>query len=178
MADTKISALTAAGSFLLADILPVDEAGTTKGATGTQIQTALRGNAPQFQQPANPTGRTGAPVMMGLGGVCVYTPKFTRVGVMFSGTASNATLLDGITIQGYWGTGTAPVNAAAVTGSTFSAVKTVTSATANARIGWALQSVIVSLTPSTAYWFDCAVGNVTGGVASIFDVDFSVFEIT
>ncbi len=45
MADTKISALTAAGSFLLADIIPVDEAGTTKGVTGTQMAAGILGQA-------------------------------------------------------------------------------------------------------------------------------------
>lgn len=46
MADTKISALTAAGSFLLADEVPVNEAGTTKKVTGTQIQTGVLTAAP------------------------------------------------------------------------------------------------------------------------------------
>ena len=45
MADTKISALTAAGSFLLADIVPVDEAGVSKGVTGTQIAAGILGQA-------------------------------------------------------------------------------------------------------------------------------------
>lgn len=46
MADTKISALTAAGSFLLADIVPVDEAGVSKGVTGTQIAAGILGQTP------------------------------------------------------------------------------------------------------------------------------------
>lgn len=41
MADTKVSALTAAASFLLADEIPVNEAGTSKKATGTQIQASV-----------------------------------------------------------------------------------------------------------------------------------------
>ena len=60
MADTKISALTAAGSFLLADIVPVDEAGTTKGVTGTQIRTGLGAivNASTSVQTPSATVRT------------------------------------------------------------------------------------------------------------------------
>jgi len=46
MADSKISALTAAGSFLLADEVPVNEAGTSKKVTGTQIQTGVLTAAP------------------------------------------------------------------------------------------------------------------------------------
>ena len=38
MPDAKISALAAAASYLLADELPVNEAGTTKKVTGTQLQ--------------------------------------------------------------------------------------------------------------------------------------------
>lgn len=41
MANKPISGLTAAGSFILADELEVNEAGTTKKATGTQMQTAI-----------------------------------------------------------------------------------------------------------------------------------------
>ncbi len=41
MPDTKISALTAATSFLVADLLPVDEAGVTKSVTGAQRVTAI-----------------------------------------------------------------------------------------------------------------------------------------
>lgn len=47
MADAKISALTAAGSFLLADELAVNEAGASKKVTGTQMQTGLF-TAPTF----------------------------------------------------------------------------------------------------------------------------------
>ena len=39
MANTKVSALAAAGSFLTADEIPVNEAGTSKKVTGTQMAT-------------------------------------------------------------------------------------------------------------------------------------------
>jgi len=42
MADTKISALTAAGSALSADELPVNEAGTSKKVTLTQVAALFR----------------------------------------------------------------------------------------------------------------------------------------
>jgi hypothetical protein len=42
MADTKISALTAAASALAADEFPVNEAGTTKKVTLTQLKTLLQ----------------------------------------------------------------------------------------------------------------------------------------
>lgn len=42
MADTKISALTAASAAALANEFPINEAGTTKKVTGTQIATLLR----------------------------------------------------------------------------------------------------------------------------------------
>lgn len=43
MPDTKISALTAAASFLLADEIPVNEAGATKKVTGTGVITMQAG---------------------------------------------------------------------------------------------------------------------------------------
>jgi len=52
MADTKTSALPAAGSFLLADELPVNEASTSKKVTGLQMQAALVND--------NSSGATGA----------------------------------------------------------------------------------------------------------------------
>ncbi len=45
MADSKITNLTAAGSFLLADELPVNEAGADKKVTGTQIAAGVLGQA-------------------------------------------------------------------------------------------------------------------------------------
>ncbi len=45
MADSKITNLTAAGSFLLADELPVNEAGSDKKVTGTQIAAGVLGQA-------------------------------------------------------------------------------------------------------------------------------------
>jgi hypothetical protein len=47
VADTKISALTAAGSALTTHEYPVNEAGTTKKVTGTQLQTLIL-TAPHF----------------------------------------------------------------------------------------------------------------------------------
>ncbi len=45
MPDAKYSGLTAAGSFLLADIVSVDEAGVSKSVTGTQIAAGVLGQA-------------------------------------------------------------------------------------------------------------------------------------
>ena len=177
MATVKVSALTTAGSFLLADELPVNEAGTSKKVTGTQLQTALRGATPVRLSPSDPASRTGTEVMMGLGTTCVFTPTYTRVFVTFNGDASNSTLLDGVSVRGYYGTGTAPANAAAASGTAFSVYKTYTSATAAARVGFAISSVITGLTPATAYWFDLSVANVTGGAASLKDIDFIAMEI-
>jgi hypothetical protein len=41
LADTKVSGLTAAASFLATHEIPVNEAGTSKKVTGTQIQATL-----------------------------------------------------------------------------------------------------------------------------------------
>ncbi len=76
MAGTKISALTAAASFLSADELPTNEAGTTKKVTGTQIRTWIgasnlvmgAGNAVEADLFTD-SGSTGHYLAMGASGV-------------------------------------------------------------------------------------------------------------
>ena len=52
MSDTKVSALTAAAAFLLADEIPVNEAGTSKKVTGTQMAKVLPTLSTPKQVPA------------------------------------------------------------------------------------------------------------------------------
>ncbi len=175
MPDSKISGLSAATNFLPAYELPVnDGAGNTKKVTGTQIHASVA--TPVQFNPADPAGSTSQK-MMGLGTTCTFTPKYTRIFVMFSGDGQNTVLGDGVQPRGYYGTGTAPANGAAVTGSVFSVPKLVTAPTGGYSMGWSLQGVITGLTPATAYWFDIALAPTTGGTATIKDIDCSIFEV-
>jgi hypothetical protein len=79
VADTKISALTAAASFLLADELPVNEAGTSKKVTGLQMQTVLALNN---QNTADLTPAAGASTYLTGASIAVPVGKL-RIGTMF-----------------------------------------------------------------------------------------------
>ena len=80
MADTKISALTAASSALGADEIPVNEAGTTKKVTLTQIL-ALAGNT---LKNASTTGQSVNATTAYLAGSAITVPSgLLRVGSFF-----------------------------------------------------------------------------------------------
>ena len=124
---------------------------------------------------AAPTGTTSASVMMGLGNNAKLTPLYsTRVHVTFQGYAS-------VNAVGTWsaifkfGTGTAPTNGAAVTGTTVGAQVNGTSSAAGFAIPLSMSVVITGLTPSTAYWFDLAFGT-NAGTGTITAVSCSGFE--
>lgn len=125
-------------------------------------------------QPSNPTGTTNTTqVMMGLAGA--ITPAVTgTIMIMISGDAT-ATSTDGYKYQLRYGTGSAPANGAALTGT--AAGSLVTIATVANKTPFSTQAIVTGLTPATAYWFDLALAAVTAGTASVLDISLSAFEI-
>jgi hypothetical protein len=126
--------------------------------------------------PANPTATASTTlVMMGLGATCVYTPARTgKVLVTITcgwNTASGASVGN---IGVRYGTGTAPVNGAAVTGSStgFGGGATnsfqVKAAGIGSDIGMAFAGLL-ALTPNTQYWFDICTSTVTPGDVATVD---------
>jgi hypothetical protein len=122
-------------------------------------------------KPANPTGTSGtAQLMMGLGAQTTpvaYTPSgggkviIIVTGVLVSSTASSSGIAGG-----RYGTGAAPVNGAANTGTAFGPATdaSVRSASVSATNGAAFVITDrLSLTPGTTYWFDLSVGSITSG---------------
>jgi hypothetical protein len=108
---------------------------------------------------ATPTGSNSASaVMMGAGvSNCKLTPTYSgRVRVQFDIASSNPGGGGlGVVYSMRFGTGAAPANAAAATGTVVSGPTTVTSATGETR-STSMSAVITGLTPGTAYWFDFA----------------------
>lgn len=142
---------------------------------GTILTTAA---AATMSTPADPTGTTStaAYVMMGLAGS--ITPlQSTRVQVTISGQMANSTINDGVNIQLAYGTGAAPANAAAVTGTAVGAAQIATSLVAAQRSGFSISGIITGLTIGTAIWIDAQLKAITGGTASIFGVTISAIEI-
>jgi hypothetical protein len=114
--------------------------------------------------------------MMGLAGA--ITPVTSgKVLITVSGMMANNTVNDGVGVQLRYGTGTAPANAAALTGTTLGVYKNFTSLTAALKSGFALSFVVSGLTLTTAIWIDCAVKAITGGTATITDVDIVAEEL-
>lgn len=128
--------------------------------------------------PANPTGTaaTGAAVMMGL--AQLFTPGFsTRIKVEVSFMMANSTVNDGATAQLRFGTGSAPANAAALTGTASGSGKSFTSLTAALKTCVTLTAIITGLTIATQYWLDVSLIAVTGGTATITDITLTAHEV-
>lgn len=148
---------------------------------GAQVKTVSSGRTSALSTaqatPGAPTGTTNTSgLMMGLAGA--VTPKSTgNLLILVSGTISNNTASDGAKVQIRYGTGTAPANAAALTGTTAGGMpQFVPPATGGLKVPFALNAVVTGLSVSTAYWIDVALAAITGGTASISDVSVSVIE--
>lgn len=125
---------------------------------------------------AAPTGTTSATaVMMGLAGTITPT-KTGRVTFTISGQMANNTLNAGVTVDLRTGTGTAPTNGAAVTGTLRGVSQTATALIANERSGFSITFPVTGLTLGTAVWYDLSVLAVTGGTASVTGVTGAAME--
>ena len=127
--------------------------------------------------PGNPTGTTSATaVMMGLAG-SIKLQGSGRILIMLSGDISNDTTADGATCRLRYGTGAAPANAAAATGTAVGNTVSFTALTGVLTVPFAQQVVVSGLTVGTTYWVDAAVAAVTAGTASISNLSLSVVEL-
>lgn len=178
---TKTFAL--AGNFSTtgtgAEVLAMPSASNTYTfplTTSTLLSTA---GAVLQASPASPTNTSSASaVMMGLGSTCTITPtNSTRINVQFYGTVYNSTLGDGSQMQVRYGTGAAPANGAAATGTTLGPNQTATSALASQFAPITNGGDITGLTPGTAYWLDVTLNTVTGGTANLVNVGCTAHEI-
>lgn len=126
--------------------------------------------------PANPTGTTDLTgKMMGL--ALAVTPALTgNVKLTISGSMANNTINDGAAAQSRYGTGSAPANGDALTGTAAGAVKTFTSLIAADRHGFTCVVYLTGLTLGTAYWVDLSLKAITGGTANLFDLDMVAEE--
>jgi hypothetical protein len=115
-------------------------------------------------------------VMMAAGGT--ITPVLsTRAMIMISGQMANSTAGDGATVDVRYGTGTAPSNGSAVTGTLVGIAQSSTSVSAGQKSGFCVCVPITGLTVGTAVWVDLSLMAVTGGTASITGVTVSVVEV-
>ena len=127
-------------------------------------------NAVSQSSPANPSGTTNTTgLMMGLAGA--ITPVYTgRVMITVCGDISNGTSADGAKVQIRYGTGAAPANAAALTGTTAGALVNMTAAANAQKCPFSLTAIVTGLTLATAIWID--VGLAVTGRTAIVSVHF------
>jgi hypothetical protein len=142
-------------------------------------QTETLAVVPQTAQstPADPTGTTSLTgVMMGLAGA--ITPRVTgKLLILISGDIDNDTITDGVQIQLRYGTGAAPTNGAALTGTVAGGLVKFTLASAAQKAPAAAQAIVSGLTVGTAYWIDIGLAAITAGTASMNDISLTIFEL-
>jgi hypothetical protein len=159
--------------------------------TGTSGQVLISNGAsadPTFQtftgtsfavysaKPTNPTGTSsGSAVMMGLAGS--ITPAVTgRLVITMNGNYANNTLGGGTFIQLRYGTGSAPTNGAAATGTTLGAEISNSQDVANDNNVFSLTGLVTGLSVGTAYWLDLGL-RVSTGASNMTNITITAFEI-
>lgn len=137
---------------------------------------------PVFVQssPVDPTGTTSTTgVMMGI--AVSITPKNSGT-IMFIVTANikNSVAADGFVVKGRFGTGTAPNNGDADTGTVFGNTNgSVATRTTGAGdfLFVKTQGIVSGLIPGTAYWIDINLAAITGGTATANNINVTAFEL-
>ena len=126
--------------------------------------------------PTLTTSTTG--VMMGLSsGTTRITPQVTgNIMIIVTGMALNSVIGDGTSMQIRYGAGNGPANGAALTGTTVGSYKNMIASTAAGKQGFACCGYATGLTLGTAIYLDVAVKAVTGGNATISEVDVVAYE--
>jgi hypothetical protein len=134
---------------------------------------------------ASPTGNVStSEKAMGLGGGAdqfTFVPEKTgRVLVWIGGMVLNSTAAgDGVTITGRWGTGTPPSNGdTSGLGTQFSIPQHFVASTTDGQQGFLVMGVVTGMTVGTVYWFDLSIVAVTGGGATVKDVQFVAVEVS
>lgn len=122
------------------------------------------------------TGSTAALVMLGL--AAAITPAFSgRLLIVISGNGQSTVAADGGELAIFTGTGTAPTNGAAQTGSQRSQLLVMQEGGAGtAQMPFSINAVVTGLTIGTALWIDLAFAAVTGGTFTIQQVTVSAIE--
>ena len=173
------------------------------GTAGSATNTGATGPT-GFTGPTGPTGFTGPPgggtgagstgggltgptgaastsaLMCGLGLLAgfSYTPQVTgTLLVNIAGLASQTVLADGNTVQLRQGTGTAPSQGAAASGNLIGNAQRIVDATTASHIGFSIPARVTGLTLGTAVWFDLSILAVTGGAASVQDINITINEV-
>jgi hypothetical protein len=108
-----------------------------------------------------------------------FTPATTgKMDLAIMMSVENGTAGGGVNAQIYFGTGTAPTNGVAVTGTNLGQLQAFTSTTSGA-FGIVTLVGYVALTAGTTYWLDVAfnVGNSATGTAGLTQINYKIIEL-
>jgi len=125
-----------------------------------------------------PTGPAGAtPYMVGLNGT--FTPNSSgKCFIELAGVALNTTGGGGsVNISGYYGTGTAPIAGAGVSGTQFSITQHIVTNANTIQVGFTVIGIVSGLTLGTTYWIDLAISTASGTGAFVKDLQGVAMEI-
>jgi ribosomal protein L1 len=126
--------------------------------------------------PATTTSTVG--VMMGLGASASITPVLTgKLMIIISGDTDNDTNSSGTRVQIRVGTGTAPINGGALTGTTQGGLVSFQQNNLNNRVPFSLNAIVNGFTLNTALWVDISLAAITSGVARVRNISISVIEL-
>ncbi len=123
------------------------------------------------------TGTTSTTAkMMGLAG-SITPNKSGTVLLIISGTISNSKNTNKSLVQLYTGTGTAPTNGVAITGTARGTQQTASIEATSAEEPFCVTALATGLTVGTAYWIDLGVASsATSGTASVSNITISAVE--
>jgi hypothetical protein len=148
---------------------------------GTYPDPTWKSAAPVTYSPGAPAATASTTeVMMGLGATCVYTPAGSGVVVVnVTGVARSVTGQAAVTVAGRFGTGGAPGNGVAVTGTVFgpTADPAIQGSGAGAYTTFAI-SGLLALVAGTPYWFDLALATSSAlDSANLSSISTTFFEL-
>ena len=168
---------------------PVYIAGSSAPSIGQRLvaisATAATWQTPQKVSiqvtPVNPTTTTSTVgVMMGLGASASITPTFTgKLMIVISGDIDNDTNSRGSVVQIRTGTGTAPINGAALTGTTCGGSVNFFQNNSTIRTPFSLNAIINGLILNTSVWIDISLTSIGAGTVTsrVRNISISVIEL-
>jgi hypothetical protein len=167
------------GSGIMAGTTTDKGAGTVNVSGAYYVNGVAVSNTPVSAQTASasPTGTTSATlVMMGL--AATITPAVSgKVFMTLSGSIANSATTGGAATRLCYGTGAAPANGAAVTGTQVGGTASRGILGVTTAVPVSLSFIVSTMTVGTTYWIDAALLAQTAGTASLQNVTISAFEL-
>ena len=162
----------------LNNLMPSQTGNAKKKFVSNGTDVVLVGSNVYQANPSDPAGTSDTTgKMMGL--AVPFTPNLSgNCLVVASGDMANTNSISGGAAQIRYGTGSAPANGAALTGSVLGGkVKLTEVEISPDSYPFALNGIVAGLTAGTPYWFDIALAAVGAGTVIIENLSLSIVEI-